>query len=191
VKFNPSSESFRASVLSLIPRLRATSSASTLEKGFARIFWIEESQAGAFRGKLKHLQKLGLPGGRHGKGRRIAYTRELAFQLLIALLLGELGIDPVLVVQAVKEHWKTVLAPAVAAAIDRGQATNPVYLVVRPKLMSGGGLQISKFQRYPYPGAPNDTNLRDEFDRQVGGAQTWFCAIDLTRFAVQLDMLLS
>jgi hypothetical protein len=96
-----------------------------------------------------------------------------------------------LVVQAVKEQWKTVLAPAIKTAIDRGQATNPVYLVVRPKLMSEGGLQISKFRRYPYPGAANDTNLRDEFDTQVGGAQTWFCAIDLTRFATQLDVLLS
>src|SRR5262245_29361308 len=33
VKFNPSSESFRASVLSLIPRLRATSSTSTFPWG--------------------------------------------------------------------------------------------------------------------------------------------------------------
>jgi hypothetical protein len=162
-----------------------------LEKGFIRILWIEESQKGAFRGKLKHLQKLGLPGGQHGKGRRIAYTREVGFQLLIALLLAQLGIDPVLVVQTVKEQWKTVLAPAIEAAVARGQVTNPVYLVVRPKLMSGGGLQISKFQRYPHPGAADDKNLRDAFDTPVAGAQTWFCAIPLTPFAVHLDVLFS
>jgi len=162
-----------------------------LEKGFVRILWIDESQKGAFRGKLKHLQKLGLPGGQHGKGRRIAYTREVAFQLLIALLISELGIDPVLVVQAVKENWKTIFVPAVEAAIARGQAVNPVYLVVRPKLMSGGGLQISTFRRYPYPGAADDKNLREAFDTPVTGAQTWFCAIDLTPFAVNLDILFS
>ena len=161
-----------------------------LEKGFIRILWIDERQAGAFRGKLKHLQKLGLPGGQHGKGRRIAYTRELAFQLLIALLLSQLGIDPVLVVQVVKENWKTVLVPAIEIAIARGQATNPVCLVVRPKLMSGGGLQISTFQRYSY-GVVDDKNLINAFDTPVTGAQTWFCAVDLTPFAVNLDILFS
>src|SRR5262245_12814320 len=161
-----------------------------LEKSFAHVFWIDESQKGALRGKLKHLQKLGLPGGQHGKGRRIPYTRKLAFQLLVALLLAQLGIDPILVVQAVKEQWDKVLQPAIETAIDRGQATNPVYLVVRPKLMSGGGLQISMFQRHSYPGATDD-KLRDAADEQVQGAQTWFCMIDLTRFATPLNVLLS
>jgi hypothetical protein len=154
-----------------------------------RILWIDESQKGAFRGKLKHLQKLGLPGGQHGKGHRVRYNRELAFQLLICLLLAELGIDPNLVVRVVKEQWKTVLVDAIKAAVDRGQQTNPVYLVVRPKLMSGGGLQISWFQRYPYPGAPDDKNLRNAFDAPMKGAQPWFCAIELTRFAWPLDTL--
>src|SRR6516164_8808759 len=95
-----------------------------LEKGFVRILWIDESQKGAFRGKLKHLQKLGLPGGQHGKGHRVRYNRELAFQLLICLLLAELGIDPNLVVRVVKEQWKTVLVDAIKAAVDRGQQTN-------------------------------------------------------------------
>jgi len=161
-----------------------------LEKGFIRIFWIDESQKGALRGKLKHLQKLGLPGGQHGKGRRISYTRELAFQLLIALLLAQLGIDPTLVVRAVKENWKGALAPAIEAAINRGQAGNPVCLVVRPRLMSGGDLQISWFRRYSsVPGKPD--GLPDQADEQIVGVQTWFCVIELSRFAVQLDVLLS
>jgi len=166
-----------------------------VEKVLVRIFWIDEQQKGAFRGKLKHLQKLGLPGLEPGKGRRIAYTRELVFQLLLALLFAQLGIDPTLVVRAVKENWKGTLAPAVEAAIDRGQAGNPVCLVVRPRLMSGGGLQISWFRRYSYVPRKNPDDNPDELpnkaDEQIAGVQPWFCVIELTRFAAQLDVLLS
>jgi hypothetical protein len=162
-----------------------------VEKALAHICWIDEHQKGAFRGKLKHLQRIGLPEIEPGKGRRVAYTRELVFQWLIALLLGQLGIDPVLVVRTVKENWKNVLAPAIEAAISRrARAGNHVYLVLRPRLMSGGGLQISWFERHSPIGGGID-NLPDAADKEFPGMQTWFCAIDLTPFASNLDMLFS
>ena len=115
----------------------------------------------------------------------------LVFQWLIALLLGQLGIDPVLVVRTVKENWKNVLAPAIEAAISRrARAGNHVYLVLRPRLMSGGGLQISWFERHSPIGGGID-NLPDAADKEFPGMQTWCCAIDLTPFASNLDMLFS
>ena len=163
-----------------------------VEKVLGRIFWIDEQQKGAFRGKLKHLQKLGLPGTEPGKGRRVAYTRELVFQLLLALLFGQLGTDPTLVVRMVKTNWKAVLAPAVEAAIAyRAQMGNRVYLVLRPRLVIGEGVQISWFERRAVaPGGYTDS-LPEEVDKEIAGVQPPVVLIDLTRFAAQLDVLLS
>lgn len=167
-----------------------------VERALARIFRLApDRQRGALRGRLKHLQRLDLPGLEPGKGKRVQYGRELLFQWLIALLLAQLGIDPVVIVRAVKENWTETLWPAVKDAIAySAQEGNHVYLALRPRLMSGAwtgdaGLEITAFKRFATAGSNRD-NLLFEEEKPSAGMKTWFCTIDLTSFALQLDVLL-
>jgi hypothetical protein len=166
-----------------------------VERSLMRVFRLDESQRGAFRGRLKHFQRLGLPELEPGKGKKIAYTRELVFQWLIALLLAQLGIDPVLIVAAIKSQWRQTLAPAIEDATKyQAQEGNHVYLALRPRLMSGAlgegaGLEITPFNRFATAGSDRD-NLPYEADKEIAGVKTWFCVIDLTSFALQIDVML-
>src|SRR5262245_55172679 len=60
---------------------------------------------GAMRGRLKRFGTLGLPGGNPGKGTRRLYSQEQAMQLLIALLMADAGLDPVVIVPAIMNTW--------------------------------------------------------------------------------------
>jgi hypothetical protein len=166
-----------------------------VERALTRVLRIDAHQHGAFRGRLKHLQRLGLPALEPGKGKRIGYTRELVLQWLIALLLAQLGIDPVLIVQAIKRDWKAVLAPACADALTRSaQEGNHVYLQLRPRLlthagMANAGFEFATFRRFSTAGTGRD-HLPDEEEKPYEGVRTWFCVVDLTPFVSQLDMLL-
>lgn len=79
-----------------------------------------EVQRGAFRGRLKHLQRLGLPlGEKPGKGTRIDYDAQQIWQLAIALELAEFGIDPLKIAQIVKSAWHETLSIIVDEAIEK------------------------------------------------------------------------
>ena len=85
-----------------------------VEGALAAVFGIDaKTQRGALRARLKHIQRLGLPGTAAGKGARVSYSLEQAFQWLIALLLSEIGIDPIVIVKTIKKHWKSGLARSV------------------------------------------------------------------------------
>jgi hypothetical protein len=77
-----------------------------VEAALAKVFDVEDAQHGAFRGRLKHFRKLGIPAETPGKGSRLQYTPSDLFQLLVALELSEFDIDPTLIVQIVQRHWK-------------------------------------------------------------------------------------
>jgi hypothetical protein len=65
-------------------------------------------QHGAFRGRLAHLRRLGIPIGLNpGKGKRISYEIEQLYQLALCLELAEFGLDPSLIVKMVKQFWAT------------------------------------------------------------------------------------
>ena len=89
----------------------------------------ETAQKGALRGRLKRLSTLGLPAGGPGKGTRRLYSEDEALQLLLALLLADLGIDPVLIVPRIKTVWPG-LGKRVRSA-DKAPADNPTMLTVR------------------------------------------------------------
>ena len=60
--------------------------------------------------------------------------------------MAEVGVDPDLIVRIVKTRWE-YLAPWVRRATDSEAAENPVFLGLRPRLMSGawaGGKPIRK-----------------------------------------------
>src|SRR3954447_6104082 len=65
------------------------------------------AQQGAFRGRIAHLRRLGVPIGLNpGKGKRISYKIEQVYQLALCLEIEEFGTDPSLVVSMVKQHWE-------------------------------------------------------------------------------------
>ena len=109
----------------------------TVEGALAAVFGAAaETQQGALRGRLKHFQRLGLPGIKAGKGARVTYTDQQAYQWLIALLLSEIGIDPVVTVRLIKKDWGQ-LANYVGQATDyEARAGNFIWLHLRPKLMT-------------------------------------------------------
>lgn len=87
------------------PPATATFGYAQVELILARVFDAEDAQRGAFRGRLKHFRKLGIPAKNPGKGSRLQYSASDLFQLLIALELSEFNIDPNLIVKIVQEHW--------------------------------------------------------------------------------------
>jgi hypothetical protein len=67
-----------------------------------------KAQAGAFRGRLKHLKRLGIPlGVNPGRGSKILYGESELYQWCFCLELAEFGIDPSMIVKIVKRYWKS------------------------------------------------------------------------------------
>jgi hypothetical protein len=51
------------------------------------------------------LRKLGIPARNPGKGARLQHSASDLFQLLVALELSEVNIDPNLIVKILQDHW--------------------------------------------------------------------------------------
>jgi hypothetical protein len=144
-----------------------------VERGLAAALDVDEAtQRGPFRQRLKHLQRLGLPGVEPGKGARIEYSDEQVAQLLIALLMSEVGIDPVAAVAVIKERWAflgKMVKQATDAAATAEKNPNPMFFTVRPKLMSKSYPEwIGKFRHY-------DAMTMLDYDDS-----NWLCARNLT-----------
>jgi hypothetical protein len=108
---------------------------ATVEAALAMVFHAGvTAQKGALRGRIKHLQRLGLPSKGPGKGKRIAYSAAAVHAWLIALELEEFGIDPALAVRMIKDRWKD-LSRFIREARE-ARHDNDIILVVRPCFMS-------------------------------------------------------
>jgi hypothetical protein len=135
-----------------------------VEAALAAVFGADAAgQAGVLRGRLKHFQKLGLPGLKVGKGARVRYSDEHAAQWLIALFLNDLGVEPKTIVGLFENYWQPDLVVWVVFATDK-EATNkdrpnPVLLAFRPQSLwrrwQWGKIEIPIFvalRRWdPYP----------------------------------------
>jgi hypothetical protein len=178
----------------------ATYSYAVVETALANIFGADpDVQRGAFRARLKHFQRLGLPGIESGKGTRIGYSYEIACQWLIGLLMAEAGVDPILIVRIVKTRWE-YLGPRVKRATDAdavaAEKPNPWCLGLYPKLMSGswaGGKSdpktlewITMFQRYNRKLKVEREEISTALDR--GGE--WICVRNLTEMLTKLQTAL-
>jgi hypothetical protein len=95
------------------------------------------TQQGSMRGRLKRLSVLGLPPSGPGKGSRRKYSEEEASQLLIALLMEDAGLDPVVVVQAIKRVWPNLARKVAAATSGKALAGNPMWLKVQLQIITG------------------------------------------------------
>ena len=68
------------------------------------------AKTGAFRGRITHLRRLGLPlGVARGSGNKIAYGKEQVYELGFCLQLEQLGIDPSLAASLLQAHPKYIL----------------------------------------------------------------------------------
>jgi hypothetical protein len=96
---------------------------------------IEPGHRRLLRARLKNLQRLGLPKVTPGKGTRIRYSRAQLDVWLLAMLMSEAGMDPTIVVQAIKAEWKQ-LAPEIATATDKKlfDTYGPLWVVLWPRL---------------------------------------------------------
>ncbi len=93
-----------------------------------------EVQRRAFRGRLKHLKRLGIPlGSRPGRGSKVDYELEHVYQWAWCLELEEFGLDPTLIVASVTEGWAGTLHPLFTA--DPGPEGD-IFAAVQPTLMS-------------------------------------------------------
>ena len=78
-----------------------------IERAFGAALDVGESvQRGALRSRLKRFAQLGLPESLEDQEGRRLYSQEECHQMLVALLLGNLGLDPIVVARAVKKVWK-------------------------------------------------------------------------------------
>jgi len=119
------------------------------------LFRVPATALGSFRGRVRHLQRIGLVDVAPGKGRRISYTRMQASEWMLALYLADLGVDPVVIVKSIKQERKK-LQEWMREATDDEALGNEVFLAAQPALMSGawaskdpaGILRFAKFRRY-------------------------------------------
>jgi len=68
-----------------------------VEATLAAAHRVHPSSLGAFRGRIKHFQRLGLVPESPGKGRKISYKMEHIYSWAICLELAEFGLDPSLI----------------------------------------------------------------------------------------------
>jgi hypothetical protein len=135
---------------------------SQVESALGTFFEAPPSAQGSLRSRMRHFQRVGLNENAPGKGRRISYSRIQATEWLVALLLSEFGIDPVVIVKSIKAE-RTQLREWIGEATDaEALGGNEVWLTARPMLMSGawvcqqsaGVLRFEKIRRLVREPAP-------------------------------------
>lgn len=67
------------------------------------------AQKRAFRGRLQHLRRLGLPSGGVGRGKTITYTKANIYELGFCLECEELGIIPTIALNLLEMHRGYIL----------------------------------------------------------------------------------
>jgi hypothetical protein len=78
----------------------------------ARLHGADAVQRKAFRGRLKHLKRLGIPSGiAPGKGAKIFYYEAQLYEWALCLELAEFGIDPTVIVRLIEESWQLHILP--------------------------------------------------------------------------------
>jgi hypothetical protein len=120
-------------VVSLLQRRREAERLrySDIENALAEVLRVAPDQAGAFRGRIRHLRNIGVPEVPHpGHGRPACYSVLDALEILIALRLHALGVAPKVI--APMAH-KIVLQYWPDAADERtGTLCGDLYVILFP-----------------------------------------------------------
>jgi hypothetical protein len=80
-----------------------------VESALAEVHKVSPNALGSFRGRIKHLQKLGVVPESPGRGRRISYELQHVFVWAFCLELSEFGIDPAVVKAFFDTLWHPLL----------------------------------------------------------------------------------
>jgi hypothetical protein len=109
-----------------------------LERALGVALYAEDkaTQQGALRGRLKRLATLGLPAVGPGKGSRRQYSLEEAHQLLVALMMEDAGLDPVVVAAAVLKLWANNMRRDARLAASATE-DNPIWIELRLRTVTG------------------------------------------------------
>ncbi len=104
-----------------------------VERALMLLHDIDAETRGAFRGRIQHLQRLGVTPSSPGKGKHIEYSYEDVAKWAFLLQLEEFGIDPTSAIHIMDKCWSKV-SPHITPVMP----DDPVLLIVDP------GIIISK-----------------------------------------------
>jgi hypothetical protein len=93
-------------------------------------------QQKAFRGRLKHLKRLGIPRGINpGRGAKVYYKEAQLYEWAFCLELAEFGLDPTAIVRLMEQKFKDDILPKLIEARVQRDADD-LFFVASPSLMS-------------------------------------------------------
>jgi hypothetical protein len=93
-------------------------------------------QQKAFRGRLKHLKRLGIPRGINpGRGAKVWYKEAQLYEWAFCLELAEFGLDPTAIVRLMNRKFKDDILPNLMKARKQTDS-NDLFFVASPTLMS-------------------------------------------------------
>jgi hypothetical protein len=116
---------------------------ATVEKALAKVFNADPgAQRGALRGRIKHLQRLGLTPKRPDKGRIIKYSDAAVWAWMIALELEEFGLDPTIIASLIKSCWDYLLK---LIKLARKEPQDDVIVGLETRFLSRAWLGDPKF----------------------------------------------
>lgn len=121
------------------------------EKFLARLHGIVgETQTKAFRGRLQHLRRLGVPHGpKPGRGSKIDYTEAQFYECAFALELIQCGADPLAVSEFLGTSFEDEILPRMASAYQdhsRLSGADDLFFFATPNLMSAAWKNVAAFK---------------------------------------------
>jgi len=157
-----------------------------VETVLARLYHADAVQRGAFRGRIAHLRRLGIPIGQApGKGRKIVYEKEHVYQLALCLELEEFGIDPLLIASFVKQFWTTFYGHFIEAEMDSqlvGPEDTPSDLcfAIEPAFMSKNWHRQAGAVSESFPGLIDFIPFRTAEDARYVVSKRRLCTLNLS-----------
>jgi hypothetical protein len=101
-----------------------------VESALAAVHRIPPKAVGAFKGRIKHFQRIGIVPASPGKGKRIDYALTDVYLWGFCLELAEFGMDPVTIKKIADKIWNSVYYTAFGPEAD-----SDLYFFFHPALL--------------------------------------------------------
>lgn len=160
------------------------------ETALARTFGLGlVHQRSLVRTRIKYIQHLGLIDLNLGKKKRATYSFAQVSMWLVALLMMEAGLDPTLIVAALRNNWKNIASTLELATSHEAQSGQFYYLCLWPRVLSGPAAQKPALSIAVIPirsnlFAPGQDQLRELV---AANRDDWICFHDITRALTRLQ----
>jgi hypothetical protein len=171
-----------------------------VEAALAAVHRIPPKAVGAFKGRIKHFQRIGIVPASPGKGKRIDYSLTDVYLWGFCLEFAEFGMDPVTIKKIAVRVWNYVYYEAFGPERDSDR-----YFFFHPAIL-GKDFPAELAQSIEAPdGAPNsysfliDSDLHAGLDRSAKTPQdkeiasrfrARYVAINLSRLRRDIDFAL-